>query len=592
MQGTVDAELGSAPKRRLCLFAGYDPNGCLHDYVIYYISQMAGISDVHYLSDCEMGSGQLEMLAPYVETARGYRHKKYDFGSWQELIRHIGWDTIENYDELILCNDSCYGPLYPLDFIFETMESKKIDFWGMTESSELLTRHLQSYFLVFSTNVIKTDILKLFFAGVGKQEQFWNYVVKYEIFLTQMLVNKGFKFDSFLKARSKINTTSFPVTLVRDFRFPFIKIKSFTSPETNLNEPIDELEQLLKTNTSYDASLITTHLNSVAADYETRISRRFDGAPWIPAPTKPEKILVHLHLAHPEEAPYFISRLANICCNFDLFVTVVRLDDLTAAQFQVFDNKATFIELPDAVNDVLPFLHVIHRVRLEGYDYVLKMQSTGIRFDHEHLLGVNLYAYGWRNTLVEPLLESEWAFRRHLAELSVHPSTGMIASALLLSATMREESEDKKVLVDTWANGMKLTPKKGPAPVVAGRMFLMRASLCSPLCVPGLPLIERDFKEGRLTGKTMEYAFEKVLALLLDHGNAIVANPCIQPAVEPEPPKTEQTGGPAPSRTILQLYLQLGYLKAGKCLHMYEKEQYESMKMAIRKLLKSTSATT
>jgi lipopolysaccharide biosynthesis protein/glycosyltransferase involved in cell wall biosynthesis len=522
----------AAPRKRICLFAGYNAEGCIHEYVVFYISRLAAIADVHYLADCEMVDGQLEKLAPYVKTARGYRHEKYDFGSWQELTNHIGWNTIEDYDELILCNDSCYGPLFPLDSIFDTMESKQVDFWGMTESSELLTRHLQSYFLVFSKDVIHANVLKLFFKGVRKQQEFWNYVVKYEIFLTQMLVNMGFKFDSYLKARSEINTTSFPMTLIRDFKFPFIKIKSYTNPETNLNEPIDGLEQLLSTETSYDASLISTHLISIAPDYEARVSRRFEGAPAIPLPTKPEKILVHLHLSHPEEAPYFISRMANISCEFDLFLTVVRMDELTKEQFKAFDDKTTIIELPDAVNDVLPFLHVIHLVRLEGYDYVLKMHSTGIRFDHENLLGLSQYAYGLRNALVEPLLESESAFRRHLGELSGNRTTGMIASAVLLSIRMREWSKEKDLLVEAWAKRMNLLPKHDPAPVVAGGMFLMRASLFSPLCSLDISDIEREIKEGGLTDETVEHALEKIIALLLDQVDATVTNPGIRVHVE------------------------------------------------------------
>ena len=527
-----NTQIQVASRKRLCLFAGYNAKGCIHDYVVFYVSRLAEIAEVHYLADCEMGVGQLEKLAPHVKTARGYRHEKYDFGSWQELIGHIGWDEIKAYDELILCNDSCYGPLFPLEAIFSMMGAKPIDFWGMTESSELSTRHLQSYFLVFGKNVIDANVLHLFFAGLCKQSEFWNYVVKYEISLTQMLVNKGFKFESFLRAESVINMTSFPRTLVHDFQFPFIKIKPFTNPETNLKEPVGGLDHLLPKDTSYDVSLIATHLASAAPDYEERIRRRFEGNPVFPLPTKPEKVLVHLHLGHPEEAPYFVDRLANISCDFDLYLTVARMDDLTKEQFKSYANRMTTLELPNADNDVLGFLHVMHRVRPGQYEYILKLHSTGIQFDHERLLGVNVYAYGWRNALVETLLESEAVFQRLLAELRADPGKGMIGSGLLLSAEMREPSREKEHLVETWSHAMKLNSKNHPAPVLAGRMFLMRTSLCLHLNAIDLAEIELDFKEGRLAGETIGPAAEKIFALLLDHGNSMISSPRIPVAMK------------------------------------------------------------
>lgn len=572
-------------KRRICFFAGFNADGIIHEYVVYYISQLADICDVHYLADCEMGDGQLEKLAPYVKSARGYRHEKYDFGSWQELASQMGWSSIETYDELILCNDSCYGPLSPLSRLFETMESKDIDFWGMTESSELLTRHLQSYFLVFRNNVIRSGILKQFFSGVRKQQIFWNYVVKYEIFITQMLVNAGFKFEAYLKTKSAINATTFPMTIVGGFNFPFIKIKSFTNPETNLNEPIDGLELLLQAETSYDTSLIRAHLDATAPNYKARINQRFAGAPVIPMPTKPEKILVHLHLGHPEEVPYFISRLVNICSDFDLYVTTTRIDELTENLCKSFDNGATIIELPYAGNDVIAFLHVINLVSLDDYDHVLKLHSMGIIFEHKNLLGANLYAYGWRNALVEPLLESEPAFRRHLTELSANRGTGMIASSLLLSCTMRETSADKQLLAETWTQQMRLKLRHDPAPLVAGRMFLMRAALCTPLCFLDLPGIERDFKEGRLAGVTIEHVMEKIFALLLDHGNATLPDAVVQMPLENYARLTKQVADTEPPGNRFRCYLQHRYLKAGKHLGIFTKAQYKSMKLTLRQLL-------
>src|SRR5690606_24255813 len=89
------------PVRRVCLFAGYDADGLVDDYVLDYVRELARFADVYYLADCDMQPGQLERLAPYVRGAWAYRHGKYDFGSYSELVARLGWDAIAGYDELL-----------------------------------------------------------------------------------------------------------------------------------------------------------------------------------------------------------------------------------------------------------------------------------------------------------------------------------------------------------------------------------------------------------------------------------------------------------------------------------------------------------
>lgn len=582
MDGQGNEAIHAKPTRRICLFAGYSPDGRIHDYVLYYVSQLAELSDVHYFADCDLNDGELEKLAPYVRSAVGFRHEEYDFGSWQRLIESIGWSSIMAYDELVICNDSCYGPIFPLGEVFGKMGSEKVDFWGMTESPELLTTHLQSYFLVFGSRILNSDILRFFFSGVRRQREYWNYVVKYELAITRMLANEGYKFASYLQVETEINATTFPMTLVRDFRFPFIKIKSFTTPETNLNEPIDGLELLLEQRTSYDVSMIRAHLEVVAPNFESRIVRRLDGVPTPPNPAKPVRILIHLHLEHLEETPYFISKLIHIRAEFDLYVTVLRIESLAAAQISSFDERATIIELPNGCDDVVAFLHVIELADLQNYEYVLKLHSMGIRFDQGKLEDCDLYAYGWRNTLVEALLESEAVFHRHLAGMKGNLKKGMTASSQLLSAEMREATEEKKSLVEAWTQEMSLRPAAESSPIVIGRMFLMRASLCSPLLSLDYRKIESARSEGWLAAETLEHAFEKIFALLLDHGNATVGRPDIRTGPDPAKPSAVHSSAVSRRPGKLLHHLQFRYLQLGKWIGIYDKEQHKRLRQMLK----------
>src|SRR5690606_29934832 len=93
--------LRGTPPRRICLFAGYDAEGRVDDYVVRYVRELSRHADVYYLADCDMPPHELARLAPFVKAAWAERHGTYDFGSWSRLAADlVGWDAIEAYDEL------------------------------------------------------------------------------------------------------------------------------------------------------------------------------------------------------------------------------------------------------------------------------------------------------------------------------------------------------------------------------------------------------------------------------------------------------------------------------------------------------------
>jgi len=95
--------------KRISLFAGYDVDGLIDDSVILFVKELSRHSDVYFLSDSELQDGELDKLQDFVKGAWGIRHGEYDFGSYKRLACYlVGWDKIEEYDELILVNDSSY----------------------------------------------------------------------------------------------------------------------------------------------------------------------------------------------------------------------------------------------------------------------------------------------------------------------------------------------------------------------------------------------------------------------------------------------------------------------------------------------------
>ena len=129
--GTAHALPTDRPVRRVCLFAGYDRDGIVDDYVVAYVRELSRFADVYYLADSPMEQSELDKLAGITLGAWAVRHGAYDFGSWSMLARDlVGWDVIDGYDELLLVNDSCYL-LRPLDEVFAEMDATACDWWGL-----------------------------------------------------------------------------------------------------------------------------------------------------------------------------------------------------------------------------------------------------------------------------------------------------------------------------------------------------------------------------------------------------------------------------------------------------------------------------
>ena len=99
--------------------------------MVAYLRDLSRFADVYYLADCPLEAGELDKLAPYTKGRWAIRHGRYDFGSYSMLARDlVGWDVIEQYDELMLANDSCYL-VQPFDQVFAGWTPGRPHWWGL-----------------------------------------------------------------------------------------------------------------------------------------------------------------------------------------------------------------------------------------------------------------------------------------------------------------------------------------------------------------------------------------------------------------------------------------------------------------------------
>lgn len=246
-------------KKRLCLFAGFDAQGEIADYVVYYLRALAQVSDVYYWGDFETSATEKAKIEPYCKAIHCHAHGKYDFGSWQELIDQIGRAEIEKYDEVILANDSCYGPLFNLSDLFQEMDQKNNDFWGLSLAYNRHI-HLQSYFIVLKQSVIKSDVFYNFFQQVQPEQNYDDVCLNYEDRFTYTLSKAGFRFSSFIKYSDLAHHPYQDiVAAIEKHHFPFLKVKFFLGGIRD-QAGVPDWRQVITKNTDYPIELIEQDL--------------------------------------------------------------------------------------------------------------------------------------------------------------------------------------------------------------------------------------------------------------------------------------------------------------------------------------------
>ena len=278
--------------KRAVIFAHYDKENLVAPYILVYLKALQSVaSTIIFVSTSTLNDETKKRLYPYCKKILLRNNEGYDFMSYKFGLSSIDY---AEYDEVVLCNDSVYGPFYPLSDIFSTMQTEDVGMWGMTENYEL-NYHLQSYFLVFRQTVLQSDAFKTFWERVHMLSSKEEVIKAYEIGLSRDLLQHGFKLEAYSrvevslkekillqlrtltlekikrKLTSLLRPTGTPSTvgevnptltlwktLIVDAKMPFIKRELLRDNPKGVN--IDDVYETIQSISEYDVSLIRQHL--------------------------------------------------------------------------------------------------------------------------------------------------------------------------------------------------------------------------------------------------------------------------------------------------------------------------------------------
>lgn len=173
----------------LAIYAHYSDNSEVDDSVWNYLHALHEMGfAIFFVSNSPVSPNSNRRLSGICMHVLERPNIGLDFCMWKAALEIIDLEPVER---LLLTNSSILGPFHPLRPIFEEAKSWKCGFWGMTENSRY-GRHLQSYFLVFEREIIRSSFFMQFWGSVLPLEDKHQIIFSYELGLSNWMAQHGY----------------------------------------------------------------------------------------------------------------------------------------------------------------------------------------------------------------------------------------------------------------------------------------------------------------------------------------------------------------------------------------------------------------
>lgn len=219
--------------KRIGILVLYDQEGKYDNYIFYLIKELQAVVErLVVVCNGLVEEQSLERLQQCVVEVLVRENEGYDAGAYRHvLLEYLDKNELQQYDEVIFCNDSFYGPFISLYDMLEEMNNKKCDFWGIECITRgIISSYIGSYFLVFRNRIIQEKVLEEFFGRVlpVRLDTLKEAILYYEEGIFKYLLQLGYQYDLLL-GHVDYNILFYnPYGAIVKEKYPILKKKSFS----------------------------------------------------------------------------------------------------------------------------------------------------------------------------------------------------------------------------------------------------------------------------------------------------------------------------------------------------------------------------
>lgn len=269
----------SEQTKRLLIYFFFDKDGIVDDYITYLLSDMKkNVSEILFVSNGaieDKSKAKLESLADQILERPNI---DLDVGAYKQALETIGFDNLKNYDEVILMNYTIMGPVYPFKEMFDDMDKRDLDFWGLTlyhrtENVDkavfpegFIREHLQSHFIAVRKPMLSSPKFREYWEKLPKMKAYYDSVTQHESRFTEYFEKLGYKWAPYVDTRDMVDYTNCPIIfiptqIISEKRCPVFKRRSFFHDYNDIlyntvGEVSYELFDYIKNHTDYDVNMI------------------------------------------------------------------------------------------------------------------------------------------------------------------------------------------------------------------------------------------------------------------------------------------------------------------------------------------------
>jgi glycosyltransferase involved in cell wall biosynthesis len=247
-------------KKTITFFSHYDKDKLIDGYVVEYLKRISIFSDIVFVStSCDPSDNNLSEISNYVNYVIIKENIGYDFGAWRTGLVHF-YENLSEIDNVIICNDSVYGPMSSNFDPVSILDSRNLDVVAITDSFEI-QYHLQSYFIAMNKDVFMSQDFRRFWFDMKIYEDKTTLILNHELGFSRMLEGLNVRLGAIASAKEigYVNNSHIQwEKCLFDFDSNFIKIELLKDNPCEVN--IDGYKEKLAANFTYPIKLIEHHL--------------------------------------------------------------------------------------------------------------------------------------------------------------------------------------------------------------------------------------------------------------------------------------------------------------------------------------------
>lgn len=354
--------------KRLGIYLTYDRQGIVDAYIGHMLKELK--TCVEYLvvvcNEKNVVSGK-DILENYANEIIYRENIGLDAGGFKEaLTQSIGWEKVLVFDELVLVNDSLFGPFCPMKRIFDAMDDRKnVDFWGLSghsafrrEGIDHFPAHIQSFFWTIRSRMLHSSHFRDYWETIPYYDTYERVVREYEMQFTHHFSLLGYTYsvyadieanDSENPANNYCQFRRIPYELIKKRNFPFLKRQQLADDKLD-EQTQEELLQAIRyidKETDYDVNLIWKNIIRTLnmTDLQRNLHLQYIISSKQDCKNCYNKVIILVCISFNQSAEYILEYLDNLCIE-------IRIISDNRKLLKDFEKRGYKCEVVDSENKI------------------------------------------------------------------------------------------------------------------------------------------------------------------------------------------------------------------------------------------------